>query len=1200
MSIGRSSTSCDKKEKDVEREGGGLVGEDCAKEASGEVMAKETAGEDAIVQVEFEVGERSEGEEVKGAAADGTRTQRRVDRRMGDRNGHRVHCRAGKCFHHVILTRKIGLGVLIKMVMAMLIIMGDVGSGSGSPGNNRRLDAGSRVLSTSTSMSRGAVPTEKGEGTWESSRDRILQGLNVPPVTILNQSLIINTPRTLLVKRPTPFFPRTNRSALLECYLVVESLVPLSNGTVVYYIADERCAFNSSTVYSHWLMSLRKADLTPAMQEGSSNPVQDDSLITYWWPFADGEGTNASSRPMIFDENSTMLPMALMDGMDITADGSHMVLSTSELFAHENISESFGSAVNLVSLIDGQRSSILLPGVNVSGVAFEPTKTRLYAMDFEKPQLLSAAAADVTVPGASSTIFKTVTTLPPGNASSAAYAPVAEPYIRPQGFLSDSSCVYSVDRNNTNVWAIDIAKSEASLVAASADFATNDDLNGRLRELVVVGDGCNLFVSDINGFVWWIKSDAPCGRARSVEIVARTTSVGLWGMAMNDDGTRLSLYVGSSKGHLIELQINRSLLHRCSLPSPPASISPPPSPSPSPALLPSATPAAPSSTSERQNFVLFIALPVAAVSFTALVALLLCLVYRKSRQKQSPQREEGGGEQETPQGSWQGTAGSNRGTKSGVQVGPGATKLSRMPRTGASSSQEQPLDDDRFSVPSRWRSGGSSQEQQGVLDEKRLSTHPGGGPMPEIHPFHVRKFDLRTLSYITNGFSDEYRMGEKGMFGNVYWGALEDQQVAVKVMTGELTASKRKQFTAEVNTLSRLHHSNLVRLVGYCQEDSKSILVYPYCSGGSLYARLHDRGGIRTAAAALRSPPPLTLVERMSIAFQIAKGLRYLHAEVEPPVIHRDVKSSNVLLGSGSGENIRTVLADFGLALMCERLFDTQYSSIVLTNHVSGTQGYMSPEYMMRGKLTEKNDVYAFGVILLELLTGRKAMMRPKGLEKGSGSGWQTLVEWVRLQSNQKGSFGPGGVPVQILDSCLTSQVMTDPAMVQMVASVLSLAWECVDDDDSSRPTMSEGTKTMRAILSNAKITGPGDERRLRREARERTTARRARVAEASARFRITASTGTTMATSSTMSQASSQSTSSGVSQSGSQASISQSVGLQVSHQAQFTPEDYEILQAEELQDELQRQFDEAAERRRRAIMRKARLGRVVIAVTYI
>ncbi|GBG59339.1 hypothetical protein CBR_g38368 [Chara braunii] len=118
-----------------------------------------------------------------------------------------------------------------------------------------------------------------------------------------------------------------------------------------------------------------------------------------------------------------------------------------------------------------------------------------------------------------------------------------------------------------------------------------------------------------------------------------------------------------------------------------------------------------------------------------------------------------------------------------------------------------------------------------------------------------------------------------------------------------------------------------------------------------------------------------------------------------------------------------------------------------------------------------------------------------------------------------------------------------------------------------------------------------GDERRLRRESRERTTTRRARVAEDSVRSRITASTGTTMATSSTMAEASSQTTSPGVSQSGSRVSISQSVGLQVSQQTQLTPEDYEILQAEELQDELQRQLDEAAERRRRAIMRKARLG---------
>ncbi|GBG69283.1 hypothetical protein CBR_g3982 [Chara braunii] len=151
------------------------------------------------------------------------------------------------------------------------------------------------------------------------------------------------------------------------------------------------------------------------------------------------------------------------------------------------------------------------------------------------------------------------------------------------------------------------------------------------------------------------------------------------------------------------------------------------------------------------------------------------------------------------------------------------------------------------------------------------------------------------------------------------------------------------------------------------------------------------------------------------------------------------------------------------------------------------------------------------------------------------------------------------------------------------------------DASASEEELLLDDRRTTRRTALSRPLTflelGPGDERRLQRKARERTATRRARVVEASARSRITASTSTTMATSSTMSQASSQTTSSGVSQSVSRVSISQCAGLQVSQQARLTLEDYEILQAKELQDELQRQLDEAAERRRRAIMRKAKLG---------
>ncbi|GBG87275.1 hypothetical protein CBR_g45335 [Chara braunii] len=131
------------------------------------------------------------------------------------------------------------------------------------------------------------------------------------------------------------------------------------------------------------------------------------------------------------------------------------------------------------------------------------------------------------------------------------------------------------------------------------------------------------------------------------------------------------------------------------------------------------------------------------------------------------------------------------------------------------------------------------------------------------------------------------------------------------------------------------------------------------------------------------SLPPLTLMERLCIAL--------LHDGADPPIIHRDIKSSNVLLGNGAGKKLRVVVADFGLATIGERVFGAEHETMVKTSHMAGTFGYMAPEYMLSGILSEKIDVYAFGVILLELLTGRKAVSA-----NPSGMGWQTLADWAK------------------------------------------------------------------------------------------------------------------------------------------------------------------------------------------------------------
>ncbi|GBG90312.1 hypothetical protein CBR_g50561 [Chara braunii] len=251
-----------------------------------------------------------------------------------------------------------------------------------------------------------------------------------------------------------------------------------------------------------------------------------------------------------------------------------------------------------------------------------------------------------------------------------------------------------------------------------------------------------------------------------------------------------------------------------------------------------------------------------------------------------------------------------------------------------------------------------------------LSSREGGAlDTWGIKPSRVKQFAFRVLSGCADKFSEGRRIGEKGAFGKAYRGSLDGKEVAVKVMTGELTDIKRSQFVAEVNTLSGLNHANLVQLVGYCVAGDQSILVYPFFRGGNMHGRLFSKAvGGKDAKApdtyqSVENPsPPLTLLERMSIAFQVAKGLGYLHDAARPPIIHRDIKSSNILLGDGSGEKLHVVVADFGLAAICERVLDTGHDHVVLTSHIGGTfGGYVSRAHAERRAVRKERCVLLRG-----------------------------------------------------------------------------------------------------------------------------------------------------------------------------------------------------------------------------------------------
>lgn len=230
-------------------------------------------------------------------------------------------------------------------------------------------------------------------------------------------------------------------------------------------------------------------------------------------------------------------------------------------------------------------------------------------------------------------------------------------------------------------------------------------------------------------------------------------------------------------------------------------------------------------------------------------------------------------------------------------------------------------------------------------------------------------FTYQELVEATNGFSAENLLG-KGGFGSVYKGLLADgREVAVKQLNIDGGQGER-EFKAEVEIISRIHHKHLVALVGYCISDIRRLLVYEYVPNNTLYYHLHRKG-----------EPVMDWERRFKIAAGAAHGIAYLHEDCHPYIIHRDIKSSNILLDN----NFEARVSDFGLAKFKFEA-DTHVSTRVM-----GTFGYMAPEYATSGKLTEKSDVYSFGVVLLELITGRMPVDASQPGEPGEG-----LVDWAR------------------------------------------------------------------------------------------------------------------------------------------------------------------------------------------------------------
>ncbi|KAI3669912.1 hypothetical protein L6452_41392 [Arctium lappa] len=221
----------------------------------------------------------------------------------------------------------------------------------------------------------------------------------------------------------------------------------------------------------------------------------------------------------------------------------------------------------------------------------------------------------------------------------------------------------------------------------------------------------------------------------------------------------------------------------------------------------------------------------------------------------------------------------------------------------------------------------------------------------EVSLGNLRKFQFRELQIATHNFSNKNILG-KGGFGHVYKGTLHDgTSVAVKRLKDGGAAGGVRQFQTEVEMISLAVHRNLLRLYGFCMTPTEKLLVYPYMSNGSVASRL-------------KAKPVLDWGIRKKIALGAGRGLLYLHEQCDPKIIHRDVKAANILLD----DCCEAVVGDFGLA----KLLDHQDSHV--TTAVRGTVGHIAPEYLSTGQSSEKTDVFGFGILLLELITGQRAL----------------------------------------------------------------------------------------------------------------------------------------------------------------------------------------------------------------------------------
>ncbi|KAG6496614.1 hypothetical protein ZIOFF_040382 [Zingiber officinale] len=320
-------------------------------------------------------------------------------------------------------------------------------------------------------------------------------------------------------------------------------------------------------------------------------------------------------------------------------------------------------------------------------------------------------------------------------------------------------------------------------------------------------------------------------------------------------------------------------------------------------------------------------------------------------------------------------------------------------------------------------------------------------------------FSIEEINKATSNFAIENRIGQ-GAFGAIYKGKLKDGSlIAVKQDKKNMNHMHVSvEFKSEIEILSQVEHSNLVRLLGYLETDRERLMVVEYVSNGNLrehldgrqcsfpYTEIHidserksiEHYQVMQFYAGTRGSG-LEIGDRLNIAIDVAHAIAYMHTYADHPIIHRDVKASNILLT----EKLRAKVADFGFARLAEE--DPEKTHI--STQIKGTAGYLDPEYLRTYQLTEKSDVYSFGVLLVEMISGR----RP--IERNRASRERMTTRWAIRR------FKEGGVA-----TAMDPRVRRNPASVGAAERVLGLAERCLAEERKSRPAMKECAEVLWGI----------------------------------------------------------------------------------------------------------------------------------------